>query len=108
MQKRKMASLRAGELWTKAHDLRRWASWEVSRNAVKRSFLWRLGRVRSCSEEGIGSPRQAMTLVFIESKTNSFKQTYQHPSGCKREMGLGGWSPMQVLKAFIGRINSDL
>ena len=48
-----------------ALDLRMHAREGVSRNTVKRRFLWRFGRERSCSEEGIGSPRQVTTLVFI-------------------------------------------
>ena len=42
----------------------------VSRKAVKRRFLWRFGRERSCSEESIGSPRQVMTLVFYSRGEN--------------------------------------
>ena len=59
-----MAFRIAGELRTAARDSRILAREGVSRKQVKRRFLCRLGRERSCSEEGIGSPRRATTLVF--------------------------------------------
>ena len=55
----------AGEFQTVALDSRIHMRDGVSRKQVKRRFLCRLGRERSCSEEGIGSPRQVTTLVFI-------------------------------------------
>ena len=64
-----MALRIAGELRTAALDSRIWAREGVSRKQVKRRFLCRLGRERSCSEEGIGSLRQVMTLVFISERT---------------------------------------
>ena len=59
-----MVSLMAGEFLTTALDAKRLARVGVSRNEVKRRFLWRLGRERSCSDEGIGSPRWVTTLVL--------------------------------------------
>ena len=66
----------------------------ILRNEVKRRFLWRFGRERSCSEEGRGSPRWVMTLVFIARKQ---KLLFTLPA-VGVEMVLGGQNSMRVLR----------
>ena len=56
-----------------------------------------MGRERSCSEEGIGSPRQATALVFIE-KGEDLKEIYCSLPAIGGEMVSGGWNPVQVLR----------
>ena len=68
----------------------------VSRKAVKRRFLWRLGRERSCSEEGIGSPIQATTLVFY--RQGNFT------SGCRSGNSFGRVEFCASAKAFASGI----
>ena len=99
-----MALQIVGELRTVALDLRMHTRDGVLRNAVKRRFLWRLGRERSCSEEGIGSPRQVTTLVFIGKEKN----LYIHPSGYRSGNGFG-WAELRAsAEAFASGANLDL
>ena len=91
-----------GELWKVAQVSMRQKSEGVSRNNVKRRFLWMVGRARSWLEEGIGSPRWAMTLVFIDQRKKS--NWFTLPT-IERETVSGVQDPVQALEAFTGRIN---
>ena len=75
-----MAFQIVGEFRTAALDSRMRAREGVSRKQVKRRFLCRFGRERSCLEEGIGSPRQAVTLVFIVKRDDSKEFYYSLPA----------------------------
>ena len=77
----------------------------VLRKAVKRRFLWRLGRERSCSEEGIGSPGQVTTLVFIRGGRRS-KEILLLPSGYRRRNGFRRAESCVSAKAFASRNRS--
>ena len=75
----------------------------VSRKQVKRRFLCRFGRERSCSEEGIGSPRRAATLVFIEERIKS-KRILLLPSGYRSRNGVGRAELRASAKAFASEV----
>ena len=99
-----MAFRMAGEFRTAALDSRMRAREGVSRKQVKRRFLCRFGRERSCSEEGIGSPRRATTLVFIETEWKRPKEILLLPSGYRRRNGVGREELRASAKAFASGV----
>ena len=86
-----------------ARDSRVRAKVGDSRKQVKRRFLWRLGRERSWSEEGIGSPRQATTLVYIEVK-RFLKEILLLPSSNRERNSVRRAELHASTKAFTGRV----
>ena len=101
-----MALRIAGEFRTAALDSRIRAREGVSRKQVKRRFLCRFGRERSCSEEGIGSPRRATTLVFIEERTK-LKRILLLPSSYRSRNGVGRAELRASAKAFASGVVSE-
>ena len=95
-----MASFMVGVFLIAVQDSRTRVSVGVLRNNVKRRFLWRLGRERSWSEEGIGSPRRATTLVFMCFQRRQ-KKIYCTLLTVRGETVSGGWNPMQALRPSL-------
>ena len=102
-----MAFRMAGELQTAALDSNMRKRVGDSRKLVKRRFLCRSGRERSWSEEGIGSPRWAMTLVFIV-KVEDLKKFLFYCSlpAIGGETVSGGAELRASAKAFAGGVVS--
>ena len=96
---------KAGELQKAVWILTRQNREGVSRKEVKRRFLWMVKRARSWLEEGIGSPRQAMTLVFIRQR-KSLNLFTLLAIGVKTVSGVQ--SPVQALKAFASETDSEV
>ena len=97
-----MAFRMAGEFQTAALDSRMRAREGVSRKQVKRRFLCRLGRERSCSDEGMGGSSRATVPVFYRGKNQ--ENFLLLPSGYRSRNGVGRAELHASAKAFASGV----